>query len=494
VKPADPLELRSLFICELKSQGSHGFFSRLLAHLLIRLLVVGPLPASVQAWAAFFPVSLLAPLVATASPGGEGAAAQGTQVPQDAWGNFRFPSELNADGDTVAAKNRFAFTGYLWDKETNLFFAKARFYDPEVGRFISQDSYLGQVDDPPSLHRYFYANDNPTRYVDPTGHDNELVQAAEQERARRAALAAKGQAGRSYTTDQGGGIVPADGPVSAPHGSRPGTTADSIDEIDLGRFDRETQKKLREGSPEAVARHNHDNHATTITQEQGTPDQRVAACAGDATCLAIARSRDTSLDAFSKVGKYGGKLSREALDLAPGAEAAKFAAGEDFEGNGVNRASMGAEALVVTVVAAAGGKLVYKVGEKIFHSFKAAKKHADEIVDSATHGHHTIPRAVRKSRTTGESLLPEHLREHPDIKGRPGNPNIWDIPADEHLGPGGVHSPKRTGGDFNARWKEELARLEEAKPNPKTWTPEDVLTIRNRLAKEFDIEKYRPQK
>jgi RHS repeat-associated protein len=91
----------------------------------------------------------------------------------DAWGNFRFPQELNADGDTVAAKNRFAFTGYLWDKETNLFFAKARFYDPEVGRFISQDSYLGQVDDPPSLHRYFYANDNPTRYVDPTGHDPE---------------------------------------------------------------------------------------------------------------------------------------------------------------------------------------------------------------------------------------------------------------------------------------------------------------------------------
>ena len=68
------------------------------------------------------------------------------------------------------ALERSVFTGYLWDKETNLFFAKARFYDPEVGRFISQDSYLGQVDDPPSLHRYFYANDNPTRYVDPTGH------------------------------------------------------------------------------------------------------------------------------------------------------------------------------------------------------------------------------------------------------------------------------------------------------------------------------------
>jgi RHS repeat-associated protein len=35
---------------------------------------------------------------------------------------------------------RTVFTGYLWDKETNLFFAKARFYDPEVWPFISQDS------------------------------------------------------------------------------------------------------------------------------------------------------------------------------------------------------------------------------------------------------------------------------------------------------------------------------------------------------------------
>jgi len=68
------------------------------------------------------------------------------------------------------ALERSVFTGYLWDKETNLFFAKARFYDPQVGRFTSQDSYLGQVDEPPSLHRYFYANDNPTTFVDPTGH------------------------------------------------------------------------------------------------------------------------------------------------------------------------------------------------------------------------------------------------------------------------------------------------------------------------------------
>jgi RHS repeat-associated protein len=82
----------------------------------------------------------------------------------DAWGNFRFPAEL------LASRNRFAFTGYEWDPELGLFNAKARYFDPQLGRFLSQDSFLGQIDEPPSLHRYFYANANPTRYVDPTGH------------------------------------------------------------------------------------------------------------------------------------------------------------------------------------------------------------------------------------------------------------------------------------------------------------------------------------
>jgi RHS repeat-associated protein len=79
------------------------------------------------------------------------------------------PDELNASGDPAAGKNRFAFTGYQWDPETGLYNAKARYFDPNLGRFLSQDSYLGQIDRPPSLHRYTYASDNPTTRIDLTG-------------------------------------------------------------------------------------------------------------------------------------------------------------------------------------------------------------------------------------------------------------------------------------------------------------------------------------
>jgi RHS repeat-associated protein len=85
----------------------------------------------------------------------------------DAWGNYRFPAELSVSA------NRFGFTGHEWDAETKLYYAKARYFDPQLGRFLTQDSYLGEIDDPPSLHRYFYANANPLRYVDPTGHTAE---------------------------------------------------------------------------------------------------------------------------------------------------------------------------------------------------------------------------------------------------------------------------------------------------------------------------------
>ena len=79
----------------------------------------------------------------------------------DAWGNKRSSIETDA--------NPFGFTGHEHDDETGLVYAKARFYDPELGLFLSEDPVMGGVGEPPSLHRYLYAFQNPTVYVDPDG-------------------------------------------------------------------------------------------------------------------------------------------------------------------------------------------------------------------------------------------------------------------------------------------------------------------------------------
>ncbi len=86
----------------------------------------------------------------------------------DAWGNER---------DRIGVStNKFTFTGHELDEETGLVYAKARFYDPDIGRFLSQDSYMGRVGSPPSLHRYQYSLNNPLRFFDLTGFQSESVE------------------------------------------------------------------------------------------------------------------------------------------------------------------------------------------------------------------------------------------------------------------------------------------------------------------------------
>jgi hypothetical protein len=41
--------------------------------------------------------------------------------------------------------------------------------DPTVGRFVGMDPWRGQVWDPTSLHRYLYANNRPSDFIDPSG-------------------------------------------------------------------------------------------------------------------------------------------------------------------------------------------------------------------------------------------------------------------------------------------------------------------------------------
>lgn len=60
------------------------------------------------------------------------------------------------------------YTGHREDAATGLVYMQQRYYDPEAGRFLSADPV--QTDDKGgNFNRYWYANDNPYRYTDPTG-------------------------------------------------------------------------------------------------------------------------------------------------------------------------------------------------------------------------------------------------------------------------------------------------------------------------------------
>jgi RHS repeat-associated protein len=63
----------------------------------------------------------------------------------------------------------YLFTGKECDA-TGLYYYGARYYDPEIGRFITRDPLIGRRIAPQSLNRYTYCLNNPIKYTDPDGY------------------------------------------------------------------------------------------------------------------------------------------------------------------------------------------------------------------------------------------------------------------------------------------------------------------------------------
>lgn len=79
-------------------------------------------------------------------------------------------------------RNAYAFTGREWDSETSLYYYRARYYDPEAGRFIGKDpigfaggdvnvyGYVDSVGKPlTETNLYAYTGNSPVNRIDPLG-------------------------------------------------------------------------------------------------------------------------------------------------------------------------------------------------------------------------------------------------------------------------------------------------------------------------------------
>ncbi|MDC8015902.1 RHS repeat-associated core domain-containing protein, partial [Tahibacter soli] len=60
------------------------------------------------------------------------------------------------------------FTGHVADAETGLSYMQARYYDPFAGRFLAIDPVSAEAE---TFNRYWYANNNPYKNIDPDGRD-----------------------------------------------------------------------------------------------------------------------------------------------------------------------------------------------------------------------------------------------------------------------------------------------------------------------------------
>ena len=82
----------------------------------------------------------------------------------DVWGG-----NTAAPAPGAATRNKFRFLAEPQDPETGLYHLRARYYDPDLGRFLTKDPEPGFAREPLSQNPYIYSLNNPLRYSDRTG-------------------------------------------------------------------------------------------------------------------------------------------------------------------------------------------------------------------------------------------------------------------------------------------------------------------------------------
>ena len=66
--------------------------------------------------------------------------------------------------------NEVCYGAGIYDDTTGLYYLNARYYDPDTGNFLTQDTYRGSRSRTETLNLYGYCAGNPINYTDPSGH------------------------------------------------------------------------------------------------------------------------------------------------------------------------------------------------------------------------------------------------------------------------------------------------------------------------------------
>ena len=139
-----------------------GAKQRIYIYLGNKLVVVDGCPAGAAAACGerqWYQTDALGSVVARTDSGGNVVA----RLDYEPWGEQRAESSTGPGGDRQ-------YNGRVFDPGTGFHDYGARLYWPQIGRFVSADSYKGDPSNPASLNLYSYVHNNPYKYTDPTGH------------------------------------------------------------------------------------------------------------------------------------------------------------------------------------------------------------------------------------------------------------------------------------------------------------------------------------
>ena len=70
---------------------------------------------------------------------------------------------------TGSTANNYLSCGEQYDFDLGTYYLRARYVNPNTGRFWTMDTYEGSPSDPLSLHKYLYCHSDPVNFTDPSG-------------------------------------------------------------------------------------------------------------------------------------------------------------------------------------------------------------------------------------------------------------------------------------------------------------------------------------
>nr|WP_243182915.1 RHS repeat-associated core domain-containing protein [Anaerosolibacter carboniphilus] len=183
-------------------------------------------------------------------------------------GTYQYDAFGNIKEKTYSKPNPYTYAGYRYDEEMDLYYLNARYYDPKIARFLTEDTYRGRLSDPLSLNLYTYCHNEPIMYIDPSGH-KETIGITKDDREKSKSTSTKSTSSKSSTSQSSktSTSTKTTTKTTTTTTTKPTTTSKPNVDLTIADVQREKQESRQQSKPASTQT---SKPATTSSQSKAT--------------------------------------------------------------------------------------------------------------------------------------------------------------------------------------------------------------------------------